>query len=202
MRLVSLLLAGVLAVPLPCIVSAQDAAPKLNLVVVEGDGAINNIRQRTAREPIVQVEDENHRPIAGAVVVFTLSSQGASGTFAGGEHTLTVTSDAQGRAVARGLKPNNVQGQYQIRVNASYQGQTANTNISQSDAVAAGAATAAAGVSAKVIVLVVAAAAAAAVGGLFASGAIGGGGSTTSTVAAGPTLVTISPGTGTVGPPR
>jgi len=203
MRLLSLLLAGLLVIPFPPVALAQDAAPKLNLVVVEGEGAINNIRQRTAREPIVQVEDENHKPIAGAAVVFTLPSQGASGTFAGGSHTLTVMTDSQGRAVAHGLQPNTVKGQYQIHVNASFNGQTANANISQSNAiVAAGAGTAAAaGISAKVIVIVVAVAAAAAVGGLYASGAIGGGGgnnggNTTST------LVTISPGTGTVGPPR
>ena len=48
---------------------------KLNLVIVEGEGAINNVRQRTAREPIVQVEDENHKPVAGAVVVFLLPNQ-------------------------------------------------------------------------------------------------------------------------------
>lgn len=69
MRFVSLLLA--LWIP----ASAQ-VAPMLNLVVLEGEGATNNIRQRTAREPIVQVEDENHKPVAGAIVVFTLPSNG------------------------------------------------------------------------------------------------------------------------------
>ncbi len=202
MRHLSLLLAGVLAIPFPTVASAQDAAPKLNLIVVEGEGAINNIRQRTAREPIIQVEDENHKPIAGAAVVFTLPSQGAGGTFAGGSHTLTVMTDSQGRAIAHGLRPNTVQGQYQIHVNASYNGQSANTNISQTNAlVAAGAgAAAAAGISAKLIVVIVAAAAAAAVGGLYASGAIGGGNGTTA--ATSPALVTITPGTGSVGPPR
>ncbi len=197
MRYLSLLLAGFLALP-PAAIS-QDA-PKLNLIVVEGDGAINNIRQRTAREPVVQVEDENHKPIAGAAVVFTLPSQGASGTFAGGEHTLTVMTDSQGRAVARGLRPNTVKGQYQIHVNASYNGQTANANISQTNAVVAGAGAATAGISAKLIVVIVAAAAAATVGGLYASGAIGGGGNNNGTTAS--SLVTINPGTGTVVPPR
>ncbi len=201
MRLLTLLLAGILALPLPRIGLAQDA-PKLNLVVVEGEGAINNIRQRTAREPIVQVEDENHKPIAGAAIVFSTPSQGATGTFAGGSHTLTVMTDSQGRAIAHGLRPNNVKGQFQIHVNASYNGQTANTNISQSNAVVAGAATAAAGISAKVIVIIAVAAAAAAVGGLYASGAIGGGNNNGATIASGATLVTITPGTGSVGPPR
>src|SRR5258707_19056 len=100
-------------------------APMLNLVVIEGEGAINNIRQRTAREPIVQVQDENHKPVAGAIVSFTLPSRGASGAFANGSQTLTVTTNQQGEAVARGFHPNGVKGQMQIRVNASHNGQTA-----------------------------------------------------------------------------
>ncbi len=59
----------------------------LNIVIIEGEGAINNIKQRTAREPVVQVEDENHKPVAGAAVIFALSDQGAGGTFAGGAHS-------------------------------------------------------------------------------------------------------------------
>src|SRR5689334_6026432 len=113
---------------------SQTPAPVLTLTVLEGEGAINNIRQRTAREPIVQVEDENHRPVAGVAVVFTLPTSGASGTFTNGSNTLTVLTDNQGRAVARGLRPNNIQGQYQIRVTASKDGKTASTNISQTNA--------------------------------------------------------------------
>src|SRR5690242_14220817 len=104
---------------------AQSDTGKLSLVIVEGEGAINNVRQRTAREPIVQVEDENHKPISGAAVVFLLPNQGASGVFANGSRTLTVMSDAQGRATARGFRPNAVKGQLQMRVTASYQGKTA-----------------------------------------------------------------------------
>ena len=92
MRSLCFLLAGCLALPLPPALSAQEPAHKLNLLIVEGDGAINNIRQRTAREPIVQVEDENHRPVAGAAVLFLLPSRGAGGTFADGSHSLTVVS--------------------------------------------------------------------------------------------------------------
>ena len=199
MRYLTLLLAAMVAL-------AQEAPLKLSLVVVEGEGAINNIRQRTAREPIVQVEDQNHKPVAGAAVVFTLPTQGAGGTFAGGSHTLTVMTDAQGRAVARGLRPNNVQGQYQIHVNASSGGQTASVTITQSNALIAAGAGAAAGaaISTKLIVIIAVAAAAAVGGGLYATGAIGGGGGngTGSTVGSGTSLVTINPGTGTVGPPR
>jgi hypothetical protein len=181
-------------------VDAQNAAPMLNIVIVEGDGAINNIRQRTAREPIVQVEDENHKPVAGAAVVFAVPGQGAGGTFAGGAHTLSVVTDSQGRAVAHGFHPNNVQGQYQIHVTASNGGQTATANISQSNALAAGAGTTAAtaGISGKLIAVIVIVAAAAAAGGAYA--ATHSGGSNTSSASA--SLITISAGTGIVGAPK
>jgi len=179
-------------------VFAQAPAHTLNLVIVEGDGAINNIRQRTAREPIVQVEDENHKPVAGAAVIFLLPEHGPGGTFADGSHSLTVTTNAQGRAAAHGIHLNNVQGQFQIGVNATYNGMTATATISQSIAVgAAGGAGAgvAAGLSAKAIVIIVVAAAAAAGGAAYAATHTGGSSSTTVPG------TTITPGTGTVGPP-
>src|SRR5580704_16363909 len=101
---------------------AQDVAPKLEIVIVEGEGAINNIKDRVNREPIVQVEDENHKPVAGAAVVFFLPNQGPGGTFADGSRSLTVTTDTQGRAVARGIQYNRASGQMQIRVTATSSG--------------------------------------------------------------------------------
>src|SRR5262249_7690789 len=97
------------------------------------EGAINNIRQRVAREPIVQVEDENRRPLAGATVAFALPSNGASGTFANGSRLLTVLTDQNGRAVMNGFTPNNVTGKLQIRVTASYRGQSASTTMTQTN---------------------------------------------------------------------
>jgi hypothetical protein len=200
MRSLCFLLVGCLALPLvPAF--AQAPAHTLSLVIVEGDGAINNIRQRTAREPIVQVEDENHKPVAGAAVLFALPEHGAGGTFASGGHTLSVVTNAQGRASAKGIHLNSTQGQFQIQVTANFQGMTATTTISQS--IAVGAATAGAGgaaatgalISAKVIVIIAVAAAAAAAGGAIYATHSGGGSSSANTG------TTITPGTGTVGPP-
>jgi hypothetical protein len=193
----ALLVSGIVMLPLAPRAAAQDAPAKLNLVIVEGEGAINNIRQRTAREPIVQVEDQNHKPIAGAAVIFDLPGQGASGSFPNGSHTLTVTTDNQGRAVARGLRPNSVKGKYQMHVTASFAGQTATAVITQTNAVAAAGAAAAGGaISGKLIAVIVVAAAAATGGAVYATHSGGGGNANTGS------LVTISPGTGTVGPPR
>lgn len=109
------------------------AAPRLFINIVEGEGTLNNIKQRVNREPIVQVEDENHKPIAGAAVIFFLPSSGASGTFANGTQTLTVTTDSLGRAAATGIRPNRTVGKFQIRVTASANGQSASAIITQSN---------------------------------------------------------------------
>ena len=142
------------------------SSPELRIVIIDGDGAINNIRKRTAREPIVEVQDQNNRPIAGAAVTFQLPNDGPGGVFSGGSKTSTVITDANGRAIARGFQPNKLTGKFQIQVDASLHGYApasaavAQTNVA---AVAAGAAVGA-GVSAKVIVVLVAVGAAAAGG--------------------------------------
>ena len=89
---------------------------RLQITILEGEGALNNIKQRVAREPIVQVEDENHKPVAGAVVLFLLPDSGPGGTFLDGTSMYRTTTDVEGKAVGTGLKPNNVAGKYQIRV--------------------------------------------------------------------------------------
>ena len=129
--------AGLLAQARPVGIAAQiqTAGPRLMLVVVEGEGAINNIRQRTAREPIVEVQDENHRPVSGALVLFALPRGGAGGTFANGATTLRITTNAQGRAVARGLRPNRTAGQFEIAVTASFAGLAASIAIHQINSV-------------------------------------------------------------------
>lgn len=204
MRCMPVFLALLISLPLSPVGAAQTSPVKLNLVIVEGDGAINNIRQRTAREPVVQVEDENHKPIAGAAVVFLLPNQGAGGAFADGSHSLTVISDNQGRAVARGLRPNTGQGQFQIHVNASFNGQTANATITQTNAVSATAgsgAAAAAGISGKVIAILVIVGAAAAGGAAYAVTHSGSNNNPNSASSV-PVSTTIAAGAGTVGPPR
>jgi hypothetical protein len=111
----------------------QPAAVALNIVIVEGEGAINNPRLRTAREPIVEVQDENHKPVAGALVLFATPDHGAGATFTNGLKTLSVTTDSQGRATAQGFKPNSTAGTFQIVVTATYLGRTAQAKISQTN---------------------------------------------------------------------
>jgi len=167
----------------------------LSINIAEGEGAINNVRQRVNREPIVQVEDQNHKPVAGAVVVFFLPDSGASGTFADGSHMLMAVTDSQGRAAARGIRPNSQSGPMQIRVTASFQGLTASSVIAQSNVAGAAAASGFAGLStaAKLAIILGIAGGAAAAGAIVATH--GGGGSSSSST------VVLSPGTPSVGAP-
>ncbi len=171
--------------------------PALRIEILEGEGAINNVRQRTAREPIVRVVDRNNRPVAGAAVLFLLPQSGAGGSFSGGAKVLNVITNQQGVAAARGLQLNTVVGEFQIRVTASYQGQTATAAIAQTNSAAAAgaagaggaAAGAGGGLSTGAVVGIVAAVAGAAIG--VALGVGGGGG--------GPAPVTGPPPTPTIG---
>ncbi len=133
------------------------------------------------------MQDENHKPLSGVAVIFLLPDHGPSGVFLDGSRSLSVMTDAQGKAIARGIQPNKVAGKMEIRVNAKYQGLTQSIVITQT--IAAGAAAAGGGISGKLLTLILVGAAAAAAGTAFAL-----------TRGGTPTAV-VTPGTPTVGAP-
>lgn len=111
-----------------------DETNGITITILDGEGALNNIRSRTAREPIVQVKDRNRKPVAGALVLFKVipGPEGAGGSF-NGASTLSVQTDAEGKAIGRGLKPNSTAGKYQIEVTATLAALTAAIIIHQSN---------------------------------------------------------------------
>jgi len=110
---------------------AQNVPARISLLVMEGEGATSGVRQRVTHDPVVKVEDDDHRPVAGAAVVFALPVSGASGEFINGTRNLTVVSDQDGLAAAHGLKTSDIAGKLQIYVTASYRGLRARTLINQ-----------------------------------------------------------------------
>jgi hypothetical protein len=119
----------------PALEGQAPPPPQLQITILEGEGALNNIKQQTAREPIVQVQDENHRPVAGALVIFTLPGSGPSGNFAGGSAEYDGVTDANGQVTATGLSPNKIAGRFQIQVDVKYHGLTAHATINQTNSV-------------------------------------------------------------------
>ena len=188
------------AVLISCILaspaSAQEAGIKI--IVQEGQGAINNIPQRRAKEPVVQVQHEDGEPVVGATVTFLLPDSGPGGTFADGARMLNIQTDAKGQAVGRGLKPNATSGRFLIRVNVSYHGQTASTTIAQINAIPAGATKGGSGKKFLIIALIGGAAA----GGLAA--ALGGksGSSPVSTPVTNTPGTVLVPGSPSIQPPH
>ncbi len=172
--------------------SNQDAGG-LRVLVLEGEGAINNIREHTARAPVVRVLDESEKPIAGATVNFLLPDLGPGGTFPDDRSHLTTRTDQDGRAIARGLRPNNVAGRFAIRVSVSAEGRSASVIINQINV-----APAAARGKSKTKYVILALVAGGAAGGIFA--AKGGGKSSSSVSTSSGT--TITPGSPVFGPPR
>jgi hypothetical protein len=177
------------------ILYAQEQPQELQILVIGGEGSINNVKQRTAREPVIEVRDKNNRPVAGAAILFEAPGNGASGTFTGGARALRVTTDAQGRAVGRGFQPNNTTGNFSLQVTATAGTVTATTAIHmQNVGAAAVAKVAKSGGHAKLIGIVVAVGAAAAAGTAVAVTHTGSNSTPTA-----PPSATISAGAGTVG---
>lgn len=175
------------------LVSGQSGG--LKIVVLQGEGARNSIRSRSATSPVVEVRDEADKPVNGAEVVFQLPASGPGGVFNGWMRTQTVRSNSQGQAASSGLTPNDEAGRFNIRVTAQHGGSNASVVVAQSNVNGSGGAS---GSSSKKAWIWVGIIAAAAIGIGIAVAASGD--DDTSTTATVP--VTIQPGVIAVGGPR
>ncbi|MEO8097287.1 MAG: hypothetical protein ABI811_06255 [Acidobacteriota bacterium] len=121
----------------PSISVAQELRA-LKIDVTGGDGAINDIKNKRARNLELVIRDQNDRPLAGAVVVFQLPGNGPSGSFPDGKSSFITTTSNTGVAATVGLQPNAMEGRFNIAISASYQGLTARTSVVQTNTLAGG----------------------------------------------------------------
>ena len=186
--------------------TAAGAESGVTLEVVEGDGAIHNVRGKNAATPRVRVSGADGLPVPGASVTFRLPESGPGALFAGGRIAPVVT-DAKGEAAAPAMKLNSQLGPWEIRVAASHRGVVSRAAIQQINAAPVDA-IAASGKKSRslywVAALTASAALAASVG--FMSGGGGsvsrsGGVNAPTGAAAGLPPVTISAGAGSAGAP-
>ena len=192
-------LAVILAVqPLQTLVAQQPAnsTSAITIQIVEGQGAINNVKRGTAFDPVIEVHDQQGNPVAGASVVFTLPAVGPSASFPDGSKTQMTRTDESGRATARGMRPNGTPGEFDIRVKVSYGGQSASSTFTQTNAAPAAAEKS----SAKKWVVLIGIAGGAAAAGMVATR--GGSAARSTTTAADPATGSVTPGTPGFGPPR
>lgn len=104
---------------------------RLRIIALEGQGAVNSLVTSSAVAPVVEVRDENGRPVEGAAVTFTLPESGPGGLFEGGQRTQTSITDMRGQAGARGYAINQLPGRFSISVSAKYEGRTGALLITQ-----------------------------------------------------------------------
>lgn len=109
------------------LLSAQDNA--LRISVIAGEDSRQYAGQKVHVEPTVEVDDATGKPVPDAPVIFTLPASGPGGLFESGGPSLRVTTDAQGRAVAHGIKLNKLMGPFAITVNASSDGRSGTATI-------------------------------------------------------------------------
>lgn len=177
--------------------SASAQTSPIKIVIQEGQGAINNIQQHRAKEPVIQVLHEDGEPVADATVVFQLPDDGPGGLFADDAKMLSVQTDDKGQALAHGLRPNQIAGKFQIRVTASYHGETASALVSQINAEPAAAKS-----NTKLILILAIAGGAAAAGAAAALGHKGSSGSTSVGAITTPPATILLPGTPSITPPH
>ncbi len=195
-------MACLLSLPAQLPAAQTPAAPSrlLSLEIVDGEDAINDLKLGTAREPVVEVQDENHKPVAGALVSFSLARHSLFN-----RTVFRASTDSTGRVHVNPLQLNHNPGRFEIHIKASYQGRTATITMHQTNVAgavgAAGAATvapaavagAAAGAAAvpatsgliAIAVIAGAVVAGATVGSLAATGVIGGSGGKSATISVG-----------------
>lgn len=178
--------------------SALQPPGGLKIVVVQGEGAQNNIRSKSAAPLIVEVRDDGDKPVEQAEVTFMLPSYGPSGVFDGWMRNQLAHTNAQGRAQSLGYAPNGEEGRFNIRVSATSGTRTTSAVIAQSNVVNGGADTRLTSSRKKMWTAIAIVGAAGLIGGIVA--ATRGGSSSESAAAAVP--IAITPGPVTVGGPR
>jgi hypothetical protein len=142
-----MLLAGFLAIwiGLPGQAIGQQAAPPaattpapaptmetLKILVLQGQNAVNSIREGMVTEPVVEVHDENDQVLEGADVVFELPATGPGGTFPGGGFSHTVKSNLRGQAGADFILSPEA-GKFVIKITATLRNRAGHATITQTN---------------------------------------------------------------------
>ncbi len=135
------LLAVLVALPPNLLAQQLPASPSETLPPVEslkvlalaGNNRMNDLERRVMTPLVVQVLDQNSRPVEGAQVVFRFPLKGAGAEFPGHQPSQTVRTNADGQAAATGWMANRETGTFQVRVTASFGNQLGEATISMTN---------------------------------------------------------------------
>ena len=105
----------------------------LKVTALAGNKAMNDLERGLMTPLVVQVLDQNDRPVEGAEVVFRFPLNGPGATFRGGNTSQTVRTNGQGQAAAMNWTANNQVGTFEVHVTAAYGNQLGETTVSMSN---------------------------------------------------------------------
>ncbi len=106
----------------------------LKVVPLAGKDEVNDIERKVMAPLVVQVLDQNDRPVESCEVVFRFPLQGPGAMFPGGKTSQTVRTNGQGQAAAINWMANDQVGRFEVHVNASYGNQVGSVTFSMSNA--------------------------------------------------------------------
>jgi hypothetical protein len=105
----------------------------LKVVPLAGNREMNDLERKIMAPLVVEVLDQEDRPVEGAEVVFRFPLTGPGAVFTGQKNSQTVRTNGQGEAAATGWMTNNEVGTFQVHVTAVYGNQMGETTISMTN---------------------------------------------------------------------
>jgi hypothetical protein len=123
---------------LPANIPAKPIAPlptikNLKLLALSGNGEMNDLERKVMAPLVVQVLDQNDRPVEGAEVVFRFPMSGPGAAFVSGKSSQTVRSNGSGEAAALNWMANGEVGTFEIHVTATYGNEFGETTLKMSN---------------------------------------------------------------------
>jgi hypothetical protein len=131
-------LAVLLALP-PCLLAQQPAQSEtlpavenLKVIPLAGNHAMNDLERRVMAPLVVQVLDQNARPVEGAQVVFRFPLTGPGAEFSNHQPSQTVRTNADGQAAAIGWMARE-SGSFEVHVTVSRGNELGETIVSMTN---------------------------------------------------------------------
>ena len=117
---------------------AQQAAPldtvqNLRVIPLAGNGEANDLERHVMAPLVVQVLDQNSRPVEGADVVFRFPVAGPTATFPGQKNSQTTRTNADGQAAAVGWNATGGVGAFRVQVTATRGNEQGQTSITMTN---------------------------------------------------------------------
>ena len=101
----------------------------LKVIVLAGKNETNDLQRKIMAPLVVEVLDQNDRPVDGAEVIFRFPINGPSAVFPDGKSSQTVHTNGQGQGAAVNWYANAQTGRFDVHVSASYGNQVGETSF-------------------------------------------------------------------------